>query len=108
MGAHCCLIHTTPTDCRMIINDKVTERDPKNQNSNHLLNDKGSFGTYNGKVNFAAEFKRDPDHSNIASFISAIANDHEPYISKEELVRSMEVCFAIDKSIKIARPVNIL
>ena len=44
----------------------------------------------------------------ITSFISEILDGTDPFIYKDEIYHSMSVCLAIEKSIKLAKPIKII
>lgn len=83
------------------------ERDVKNKDSNHFLNDASIFGKYNGKVNFAARYKIDTEDNNISDFVSAIQENRDPYLTKNQIVEAMNLCYSIDRSITENKRINI-
>lgn len=83
------------------------KRDVKNKDSNHFLNDLSLFGKYQGRVNFGADYEIDRSDNNISDFVSSIRETRNPYLTKQQIIDAMNLCFCIDRSVLEEKTVSI-
>lgn len=79
-----------------------TKRDVKNGDFNYLLS-KPDFPEYDGEVKLKTSYGTINKKEHIYEFVNSIVNATTPKIDKDQIFKSMAVCFAIERSVRTGK-----